>query len=105
MADYYLVETVRGPAWGDTLSRRQQAGWTAHAGFMDRLVEEGVILLGAPVGELDGDRALLVLNARDEDEVRTRLESDPWADGVLSIASIRPWSIWLRSAAGVDGSA
>ena len=63
---------------------------------MDRLVDEGSIVLGGPVGDLDGDDALLVLRAQDEEEVRMRLADDPWANGVLSIRSVRPWTIWLR---------
>jgi hypothetical protein len=96
VADYYLVETQRGPTWVEHESRRQQPGWDEHAAFMDRLVDDGFIVLGGPVGELGGDRALLVVDAGSEDEVRTRLATDPWADGVLSIASVRPWTIWLR---------
>jgi uncharacterized protein YciI len=96
VADYFLVETARGPAWDDAKARREQTGWEAHATFMDRLVDAGFIVLGGPVGELGGDQALLVVKASDEDEARTRLAADPWADGVLSIRSIRPWTIWLR---------
>jgi uncharacterized protein YciI len=96
MPDYWLVETARGPAWVPETSRRQQPGWDAHAAFMDALVEEGFVVLGGPVGELEGDEALLVVDAQDEQEARTRLAADPWADGVLSIRSVRSWAIWLR---------
>lgn len=95
-ADYFLVETVRGPSWDDAKTRREQTGWEAHAAFMDELVNEGFVALGGPVGEIDADRALLVVDARDENEVRARLAADPWADGVLSIRSVQPWTIWLR---------
>lgn len=96
MADYYLVEHGRGPGWVDGTNRREQPGWQAHASFLDALVGEGLIVLGGPVGDLDGDEALLVVDAHDEEEVRTRLAPDPWTDGVLSIRSVRPWTIWLR---------
>ena len=96
MADYYLVETARGPAWDDDLPRREQLGWDAHAAFMDGLVEDRFVVLGGPVGDLDGDRALLVVDAPTEEEARRRLAADPWADRVLTIRSVRPWTIWLR---------
>lgn len=96
VADYWLVETARGPGWVPGRSRREQSGWDAHAAFMDRLVEDGLVVLGGPVGDLDGDEAFLVLDAPDEDEVRRRLADDPWVNGVLSIRSVRPWTIWLR---------
>jgi hypothetical protein len=43
-----------------------------------------------------GRYSLLVLDAQDEQEVRTRLADDPWANGVLSVRSVRRWTIWLR---------
>jgi uncharacterized protein YciI len=100
VSDYYLVETARGPAWEKDKPRREQSGWDAHASFMDRLVEEGFVILGGPLGALEGDEALLVVVARSEEEARMRLRTDPWADGVLSIRSVRNWTIWLRPAGG-----
>ncbi len=53
---------------------------------MDRLVEDGFILLGGPVG--DGRQTLHVVEADDENEVRLRLAKDPWApDGLLQVGS------------------
>jgi hypothetical protein len=63
---------------------------------MDGLVEDRFVVLGGPVGDLDGDRALLVVDAPTEEEARRRLAADPWADRVLTIRSVRPWTIWLR---------
>jgi uncharacterized protein YciI len=100
MADYYLVERAKGPAWDHTRERRQQAGWDEHAAFMDALVEEGFIVLGGPIGEGDGDNTLVVVEADGEEAVRTRLADDPWPEEVLTIVSIRPWSIWLRRTPG-----
>ena len=67
---------------------------------MDALTEEGFIILGGPVGEGDGDYALLVVNASSETQVRARLADDPWAGGTLVVESVEPWSIWLRSEPG-----
>jgi uncharacterized protein YciI len=96
MADYWLVETVRGPDWLADKRRREQPGWDAHAAFMDRLVADGAVVLGGPLGDPDGDEALLMFDAPDEPATRSLLAADPWADGVLTIRSIRPWTIWLR---------
>jgi hypothetical protein len=71
MADYFLVERGKGPAWDQSLGRREQEGWEEHAAFMDDLAEEGVILLGGPIGEGDGDNTLLVFDAA------TRARSEP----------------------------
>jgi hypothetical protein len=64
---------------------------------MDGLTEGGFIVLGGPVGEGDGENTLLVIEADDEAMVRDRLAEDPWSGSVLSIDSIRPWSVWLRA--------
>lgn len=57
---------------------------------------EGFIFLGGPTGEGDGDNALLIIDADAEETVRARLAADPWSGEVLTIESIRPWSVWLR---------
>ena len=96
MADYYLVREGHGPAWDAARSRREQDGWDGHAQFMDALVEEGVIVLGGPVGEdLDRD-ALLLVDLESEAAVRERLAADPWMESVLHMVSIEPWTVWLR---------
>lgn len=33
----FAVRRTRGPAWNDSLSMREQAGWDEHADFMDGL--------------------------------------------------------------------
>ena len=95
MADYYLVERAKGPAWDHTRPRREQDGWDEHAAFMDALVEEGFVVLGGPVGDLDTGHAVLVVHAESEDAVRERLAGDPWPEELLTIESIEPWSLWL----------
>jgi uncharacterized protein len=100
VARYYLVECGKGPAWDHSRGRREQDGWNEHAAFMDSLVEERLVLLGGPIGDGDGDNTLLVVEAEDEATLRARLAGDPWLLGVLTIESIRPWSLWLGALPG-----
>jgi uncharacterized protein YciI len=100
VADYYLVRLERGAAWDHSRSRRTQAGWDEHAAFMDALTEEGVVILGGPVGEGDGDDTLLVVDVEDEAAIRARLSDDPWMNDLLRIKSVEPWSVWLRAPEG-----
>jgi uncharacterized protein YciI len=100
MADYYLVERAKGPRWDHSRGRREQAGWDEHAAFMDGLAEEGFVVLGGPIGEGDGENVLLVVDAESEAAIRARLAEDPWPEDVLTTASIRPWSVWLRASSG-----
>ena len=48
---YFAVTRNRGPAWDASLPMREQKQWTGHAAFMNRLVEEGFVVLGGPLGE------------------------------------------------------
>src|SRR3954467_15083700 len=67
----FAVTMEKGPAWDGSRARREQDGWDEHAAFMDRLVDEGFVLLGGPLG--DGERVLLGVEAADEAEARGRL--------------------------------
>lgn len=67
---------------------------------MDGLVDQGVIVLGGPVGEGDGDYALLVVDAGSEADVRSWLSADPWGEDMLATESIERWSVFLRRSPG-----
>lgn len=97
MADYYLVEQAKGPAWDYSRRRREQAAWDEHAAFMDALTEEGIVILGGPIGEGDGENTLLIVDVDREEEIRARLADDPWAGSILKIERVEPWSVWLRA--------
>jgi uncharacterized protein YciI len=92
-----LVERAKGSAWDHSRGRREQDGWDAHAAFMDALADEGLVILGGPIGEGDGENALLIVDAESEAEIRARLAEDPWTDDMLTIESVKPWSVWLRA--------
>jgi len=68
--------------------------WPAHADFMNALEAEGFVLLGGPLeSTID---ALLIVRARDAEEVRWRLAADPWVKmAVLREASVLPWTLRL----------
>jgi hypothetical protein len=39
---------------------------------------------------------MLAIEAADEQEIERRFDADPWAPmGILRIATIEPWTIWL----------
>ncbi|MGZ8741092.1 MAG: YciI family protein [Gaiellaceae bacterium] len=101
MADYYLVKLARGAAWDHSRPRRNQARWDEHAAFMDALTAKGVVILGGPMGEGDGEDVLLVVNVENEAAIRARLADDPWANDLLTVKSVEPWSVWLRAPEGI----
>jgi len=93
----FAVTTAKGPNWRHDRSVREQPGWDDHAAFADALVDQGVVVLGGPISsENDEEVGLLAVEADSEAAVRSIFSQDPWAtSGVLRIANIRSWTIWL----------
>jgi uncharacterized protein YciI len=90
----YTVRVERGGPWDWSRDMREQDQWDEHARFMDRLADDGLILLGGP---LEGDReALHVVDAPSEQAIRARFAEDPWAkNGMLTVKSVERWTILL----------
>jgi len=92
---FFVVINEQGPGWDPKRVMREQKGWTDHAKFMDALETEQFVVLGGPL-KYSKHRALLVVNASDEQELRRRLAEDPWMRaGVLRTLEIYPWEILL----------
>lgn len=98
--DYFIVTELPGPSWDRSRPRREQDGWDEHAAFIDRLTEQGVIVLGGPVGDPDFGPAVLIFSAESEDEVHAHLSEDPWLNTILRVDNVQRWSIWIGSLAG-----
>jgi hypothetical protein len=90
----FLVVLHRsGPEWDPTKPLEEQSGWPEHAAFMDRLVDEGLVVLGGPLS--DEYRVVHAVEAESEDVIRSRLARDPWSETHLRIDTIDPWTIRL----------
>jgi hypothetical protein len=81
-----------GPKWDSSSPLEAQSVWSAHAEFMDGLVEAGFIVLGGPIA---GQRVVHVIEAESEEEIRSTLARDPWSGSHLEIDSIEPWNVRL----------
>jgi uncharacterized protein YciI len=98
MKTRFMVLQAKGPSWDPIKLRRAQALWDEHAAFMEKLTADGFVVLGGPLGEGDGDDALLVIDAADKDTIISTLNDDPWrAAGILEVKSIQRWTIFLES--------
>ena len=92
----FLVHRKPGPAWVKGIPTREQPLWDEHAAFMDRLFEEGRIVLAGPYG--DEGRALVVMNLRNAAEADDLFREDPWVKaGILVSEDIVRWTIFLDS--------
>jgi uncharacterized protein YciI len=96
MVGYFAVIRERGPAWDAARPMEEQAGWAEHAEFMDRLADDGFVVLGGPLA--DGHEMLLIVDAEGEEAVHARLDADPWTGAdMLRVTQATPWSIRLRA--------
>ncbi len=74
----FAVATVKGPRWEPTRGIREQDACDQHAAFLDRLVEQGVVILGGPIASTsDEDVAPLAVEAADERDVRSKSAPTP----------------------------
>jgi len=91
----FAVIREAGEAWDYSCSLREQEGWDAHATYMDGLTEDGIVVLGGPLGADRPHRALQVMDLADEEAVHACLADDPWKPDMLRTASIDRWEILL----------
>jgi len=92
----FLMFRNPGPGWVPGTSTRQQPLWDEHAAFMDRLDDQGRIILAGPYA--DSSRALVILEAGDVDEALRLLCDDPWVSaGILVDGEAIEWTIFLDS--------
>lgn len=90
---FFVVLRRRGPEWDPSSPLEEQSGWDDHAEYMDRLVEQGVVVLGGPLA--DEYRVVLAMEAASEADVRSALGRDPWSGTHLVVDSVDAWTIRL----------
>ena len=98
MKNTFLAISSVGPNRDSSKGTREQPFWDDHVVFIDRLVDEGFILMGGPLVGRDGlpQGALVIVNAQDENEVTEKLKNDPWFErGILKLESIKRWEIFI----------
>ena len=93
MAFFVVVRRMTGPEWQAGRALDEQAGWEAHAAFMDGLVDDGFVVLGGPLA--DGVRVVLAVEAVSAEAVRATLDRDPWSGTHLVVDAVEPWTIRL----------
>jgi len=94
MKNTFVAISSAGPSRDLSKGTRQQPFWDEHAKVIDQLVDDGFILMGGPLEDEGG--ALLILNAKDENDVRKKLKNDPWFEhGILKLESVKRWQIFI----------
>ncbi|HEX5189285.1 MAG TPA: YciI family protein [Streptosporangiaceae bacterium] len=92
----FVLTQVNGPSYDPSRPRREQAGWTEHAAYMDKLLADGFVIMGGPLD--DGQQVMLIVEAADEQDVADKLAADPWRPmGILATKTLQRWDVWLDS--------
>lgn len=114
----FVVIREQGPAWDRSRAMREQDYWPEHVVFVNRIVDEGRMLLGGPLGEVDRSgvcidptepvgadgtyRTLIVLEADNERELTALVDDDPWSEHrVLDTQAIYRWEMLVGEIASV----
>jgi uncharacterized protein YciI len=93
MPMFHVVVTRSGPEYDPTVPMERQPLWSEHASFMNRLVDDGFIVLGGPLG--DEHRVVHAVDAESEEDVRATFARDPWSETHVRLDVVEPWTIVL----------
>lgn len=95
-ARLYAVIRTRGGAWKEGIPVEQQYDYRGHIDYIDKLRDEGFIVAA---GGLDGTNdALLLIRAKDEQEIKEKLEWDSWtANDLLRTVRVAAWTVRVGS--------
>jgi uncharacterized protein YciI len=87
----FAVEIRTGPAWDKAKPPGEQKLFAEHSAHLRRLRQEGRIVMGGRYGEV----GLVLLRARDEEEVRRLLSGDPSLAAGTFTAAVHPFSAFM----------
>ena len=94
MKNTFVILWAPGAAWTAGKTVREQAYWDEHAEFMDRLFENGIVIMGGPFS--DGTGSLVIVEAEEMNEVATLFAEDPFVvHQVFALRSLKQWQLFL----------
>jgi uncharacterized protein len=101
MKNTFVILWAPGAAWAAGKTVREQAYWDEHAEFMDRLFENGTVILGGPFS--DGSGSLVIVEAEEMSEVATLIANDPFVvHEIFALRSLKQWQLFLDARRGVS---
>jgi uncharacterized protein YciI len=94
MKNTFMILWAPGSAWVPGKTVREQPHWAQHAAFMDRIFENGTVVLGGPFADSTG--ALVIVEAENEHEVADLFASDPFVvHDIFVLSSRKQWLLFL----------
>ncbi|HXN01370.1 MAG TPA: SRPBCC domain-containing protein [Candidatus Dormibacteraeota bacterium] len=93
---YQVLFHRPGIAWQPGVPFREQRGVEHHQGFMKRLQDDGLLVVGGPF--LDEESGgMVVLRAASVDDATHLAHSDPSIEAGLLTVTVRPWLVPMRN--------
>ncbi len=91
---YFLVLLKKGPIWSAESSPEIEATQAAHLAHIDRLAEQGKLLLAGPFVDspLDELRGLFILAADSYAEAVALTQADPAVQAGRLVMDVIPWA-------------
>ena len=94
MRMYYMVFLRRGPAWTAATTPEVTAVSRGHRANIDRLTNEGLMVVAGPFEGTSGDRALagiFILRIASMEAAKATVDSDPAVKAGRFVYEIVPW--------------
>jgi hypothetical protein len=54
-----------------------------------------LVVIGGPIGDVDGEFVVLVVRAEDETAARALFDTDPWMGSILRIDTVERCTLWI----------
>jgi uncharacterized protein len=94
MKNSFVIIWAHGAAWAEDKTVREQAYWDEHAEFMDRLFENGTVIMGGPFS--DGTGSLVIVEAEEINEVSALFANDPFVvHQIFVFRDLKQWQLFL----------
>ena len=101
MKNTFAILWAPGAAWTPGKTVREQAYWDEHAEFMDRLFENGIVIMGGPFS--DGTGSLVIVEAEEMNEVTTLFANDPFVvHQIFALSILKQWQLFLDARRSVS---
>ncbi|HEU0106641.1 MAG TPA: YciI family protein [Vicinamibacteria bacterium] len=96
MKNTFMILWAPGPAWVAGKTVREQPYWAEHAAFMDRLFDDGSVVLGGPFADASGSLVIVEAEVEGEQDVEDMFARDPFVvHGIFALASRKRWLLFL----------
>jgi uncharacterized protein YciI len=91
MTVYYFCLLTRGPNAGKGTKEELAAGQAAHMANIQRLANEGKLLVAGPIADRGDWRGIFIFKCASLEEAKELVASDPLVKDQRLIADVRPW--------------